>query len=170
MPFTPFHFGLGAAVKAIVPRGFSFSVFCFAQVVADTEVLVHMARGDNRLHTFFHTIAGAVVVGLIALAAGKPLCQMILSWWAAQPDVPLKKYYNASPEIRPVPAITGAFLGSFTHVFLDGIMHIDVRPLWPFIDSNPFFALISPGALDLICLILAVLGAWICARIPNVKL
>src|SRR3954466_12367032 len=77
MPFTPFHFGVGAAVKAVVPRAFSFSAFCFAQVVTDTEVLVHMARGDNGLHTFFHTYVGAVAVGV---CGG--------SWEAAVPNDP----------------------------------------------------------------------------------
>jgi hypothetical protein len=37
MPFTPYHFGPGALVKAIMPRHFSFTVFCFAQIVTDFE-------------------------------------------------------------------------------------------------------------------------------------
>src|SRR3954466_14110762 len=90
---------------------------------------------------------------VFAVAVGKPLCQMIQRWWAAQPDVPLKEYFNPSPEIRAVPAITGSFLGSCSYVFLDSIMHGDVRPLWPLSDSNALFRLVSPGAIHLICLI-----------------
>jgi len=37
MPFTPFHFGPAAALKAAAPAHFSFMVFCYAQVVTDLE-------------------------------------------------------------------------------------------------------------------------------------
>ena len=37
MPITPFHFGPGAAVKAVAPRHFSFTVFAFSQVMIDLE-------------------------------------------------------------------------------------------------------------------------------------
>jgi hypothetical protein len=50
MPFTPFHLGPGAAVKAIAGDDFSFIVFGGAQALMDIEPLVHMVRGDAVLH------------------------------------------------------------------------------------------------------------------------
>jgi hypothetical protein len=170
MPFTPFHFGLGIAVKAAIPRRFSFSVFCFAQIVTDSEVLVYMARGSSQLHGFFHTFVGAGVVGLFSVIAGRPLCRSFLRWWSANPNLPLKDYYNGSPEIRIGPAITGAFVGSMTHVLLDSFMHADVRPMSPWTNQNPLFGYVGPGAIHLICFVLGVVGALICARLPNAKL
>jgi len=59
MPFTPFHFGPGATVKGLSPRYFSFSVFCFAQVIMDLEVPFLMARNaDRRWHGWSHTLVG----------------------------------------------------------------------------------------------------------------
>ena len=57
MPVTPFHFGPGAAVKAAIPRHFSFTVFCFAQVVTDCETAYHMLRHEYPLHRWMHTYA-----------------------------------------------------------------------------------------------------------------
>ena len=169
MPFTPFHFGPGATVKGLSPRYFSFSVFCFAQVIMDLEVPFLMARNADRWHGWSHTLVGATVMGMVSLAIGWPVCRRLLRWWSAQPDVPLKEYYNPIPEILAVPAITGAFVGTFSHLFIDAIMHSDVRPLWPFSDSNGLFGLIGAGTMHGICFVLGVIGALICARVrsPN---
>ena len=170
MPFTPFHFGPGAVLKAAIPRYFSFSVFCFAQVVADVEVLVYMARGGEKLHGYCHTYLGALGVGLFSVVVGRPLCRYFLRWWSAQPQVPLKEYYGGSPEIGFGQAVGGAFIGSFSHVFLDSVMHSDLRPLLPFNDQNAMFGGIGPGTIHLVCFLLAIVGALVCARMPNSKL
>ena len=67
MPFTPFHVGPGAAIKAIMPRHFSFTVFCFAQIVTDIETAFYLLRGEYPLHRIFHTYLGATVVAMDAL-------------------------------------------------------------------------------------------------------
>jgi len=46
MPLTPFHFGPAAAIKAIAPAHFSFTVFCYSQVVIDLETGFHLLRGE----------------------------------------------------------------------------------------------------------------------------
>jgi hypothetical protein len=164
MPFTPFHFGLGAALKGAARGRFSFLVFCFAQVVMDTEVLVYMARGGNQLHGFFHTYLGALAVGFISVILGWPLCRRFLRWWSAEPHVPLKQYYAASSDISIGAAFTGAFVGSFSHVLLDSFMHGDMRPQWPFSEENQLFGAVSAGLLHLICFLLGIFGVFICAR------
>ena len=170
MPFTPFHFGPGAVLKAAIPRHFSFSVFCFAQVATDIEVLAYMARGTDQLHGYFHTYVGAAGIGLFSVVVGRPVCRRFLRWWSSQPQVPLKEYYGGSAEISFTQAVGGAFIGSLSHVFLDSIMHRDIRPFLPFNNSNSIFGVIGPGALHLVCFLLAVVGTLICARIPKSKL
>ena len=32
-----------------------------------------------------------------------------------------------------------AYIGAFSHVLLDGIMHDDMRPFFPLTDANPAF-------------------------------
>jgi hypothetical protein len=163
MPFTPFHFGPGAAVKAAIPRQFSFCVFCFAQVLVDIEVIVYMIRGGERWHGWAHTYVGAGVVALLSVLIGWPICQWALRWWSVEPNLPLKEYFHPSPDITLLPAVSGAFIGSFSHVFLDALMHRDVQPFLPFSDAN-LFGIVGAGALHLLCVVLGVVGVFVCGR------
>jgi len=70
MPFTPFHFGPAAALKAAAPTRFSFTVFCYAQVVTDLETGFYLVRGEYPVHRFFHTYLGGAVVGHLAWRSG----------------------------------------------------------------------------------------------------
>ena len=145
MPFTPFHFGPAALLKAIVPRHFSFTVFCFAQVVTDVEVLVHMALKDGALHQHLHTYVGATGVALFSFLAGRPVCDRAIRWWRRTPDMPFKEYYDPQPGIPYIAALTGALIGTYSHVWMDSIVHPDVTPWAPFNTFNWNYHLIGPG-------------------------
>ena len=69
MPFTPFHFGPGLALKGIIGRHMSFSAFVVANVAIDIEPLYYMLRNDPPLHRELHTAIGAMLlaVGLMLL-------------------------------------------------------------------------------------------------------
>jgi hypothetical protein len=159
MPFTPFHFGPGAAIKAIALRRFSFTVFCFSQVVTDCETLYYMARGLYPWHRFFHTYVGATLAAILCIFVGRPICQFGLRIWAGWRDAPFKEYFPAPTAISWSGAATGAFVGTYSHVFLDSIMHPDIRPFMPFSAANPFYLLIGPGTLHLVCFVLGLIGA-----------
>src|SRR5947207_9080401 len=113
MPFTPFHFGPGAAIKAVAPKYFSFTVFCFAQVATDCETAYYMIQGMYPWHRFFHTYFGATIVGCGSVILGRPLCQLALRICAAGSEPPLK------PVIPLRSAVIGAFIGTYSHVVLD---------------------------------------------------
>jgi hypothetical protein len=162
MPFTPFHLGPGALLKAIAPRHFSLSVFTFAQILTDTEVLVHMANADARPHQYFHTPFGAAVVGVTSLALGRPICRRALRWWHGA-DVQLKEYFDPSPEISLLAGATGAFIGAFSHLALDAVVHADVRPFSPWSESNPFYRAMGAGTLHALCFLAGVVGVIACA-------
>jgi hypothetical protein len=164
MPFTPFHFGPGAAVKAGMSRYFSFSVFCFAQVVTDCETAYHMARQEYPLHRWMHTYAGATVVAVFCIVVGRPICQAIVRGWRDWPDAPFKEYFPGAERISLVSAIIAAFVGTYSHVFLDSIMHSDVQPFQPWNSYNPSFGIMGVFALHILCVFLGIAGALYLAR------
>ncbi len=65
MPFTPFHLGAGAALKAIGGRHFSFMVFGGSQVLMDIEPLIGLVQGWDVLHGYTHTLVKIVVINHI---------------------------------------------------------------------------------------------------------
>jgi len=157
MPFTPFHLGPGAVFKAIGGRHFSFMVFGGAQVLMDIEPLVRIYQEAPILHGYTHTILGAAVIGVIATITGKPISQFVLNRFGI-PHYPLSWLASAS----------GAFVGTFSHVLLDAIMHADMRPWWPLSAENQLLRIIPVETLHIVCVACGVLGgagvAWRFAR------
>ncbi|HEX8610293.1 MAG TPA: metal-dependent hydrolase [Telluria sp.] len=152
MPFTPFHLGPGAAMKAVGGRHFSFMVFGGAQVLIDLEPLVRIFVGTGILHGPTHSLPGALVVGAVAALTGKPVSEYVL-----------RLLRIAHQPISWLASCTGAFLGTFSHVALDAILHVDMQPWWPLSNTNELLGLVSPRALHLGCLLLAVLGGAVAA-------
>ena len=132
MPFTPFHFGPGAAIKAVIPAHFSFTVFCYSQVVTDLETGFHILRGEFPLHRFFHTYLGATFVGLFApLQAGHSARSLFEFGRLGLRDVSLGGLCSLLAQISWSIAFVSALLGTYSHVVLDSIMHRDVAPSLP---------------------------------------
>jgi membrane-bound metal-dependent hydrolase YbcI (DUF457 family) len=154
MPFTPFHLGPGALFKAIGWRHFSFMVFGGSQVLMDVEPLVGMIRGSAVLHGYTHTLLGALVIGTIAGAIGRPVSLFFLRLHQV-PHHPFT--WTAS--------FAGAFVGTFSHVVFDALMHADMNPWWPFVDGNPLLGALSTGWLHLGCLAAGAVGcAFVAVR------
>lgn len=146
MPVTPFHFGPGAAIHSAAPRYISFLSFCAANVLIDIEPLYYMLTGQVRLHRFFHTYIGATLVAIAAV--------LLFRVARATPLPDVLRWRELS--LRAV--AIGAFLGTYSHIVLDSVMHADIRPFAPFSDANPLLALVSLRALHLFCLIAGALG------------
>lgn len=150
--------GPGTAIKAVTGSYFSLMVFGFAQVVIDIEPLIRIIRHDKVLHGLTHTYLGAFIIGLFSLFAGRFLCQWMLRIWNAFFINKYMRWLQVNTDISWVAAITGAFIGTFTHVLLDSLMHEDVQPFFPFSLQNNLLHLISPGWAYLICSLLGVFG------------
>ena len=148
MPFTPFHLGPGLVFKAIGGRHFSFMVFGGAQVLIDIEPGLGLALGWPVLHGWTHTFAGAAVIGAIAGVAGKPASTRVLRWLRI-----------VHPPLTWTASFIGAFVGTFSHVLLDGLMHADMRPLAPWSEANPWFGWIPMERVYDGCVVAAVVGA-----------
>ncbi|MDP2226262.1 MAG: hydrolase [Moraxellaceae bacterium] len=148
MPFTPLHMGPGLLMKALLQGSFSVMVFGWAQILIDIEPLVAILRHDAVLHGWSHTWIGATVIALVAALTGKPAAVLGLRLFNLSSHLPLS---------WPV-AFVSAFIGTWSHVLLDSVMHADMLPWRPLTDANPALGLISTGMLHLFCLVSGVLG------------
>ena len=150
MPFTPFHFGPGAAIHSAAPKRISFISFCVSNVLIDIEPLYYMVNDDPPLHRFFHTGLGATLVAVATIAvflAAKSFARRFrlpnfLDW----------------QKLSLYPVAVGAFIGTYSHIGLDSLMHADIRPFAPFSESNPLLGVISIPALEAACVVAGLIG------------
>lgn len=152
MPFTLFHLGPGLAFKAVGGRHFSFMVFGGSQVLMDIEPLVGIIQGRPILHGITHTVAGALVIGLVSGAIGRPIAELALG---------LMRIRH-----RPITwavAFASGLIGTYSHIGLDAIMHHDMTPLWPLATGNGMLRSMSLGQLHMLCLEAGILGGLVIA-------
>ena len=158
MPVTPFHMGPGLAVKSVAGNHFSVLMFGVAQVAIDIEPGIGMLSGSSTLHGWTHTYLGATVIAAGVLLLARPLCVVILKWWNRELATQ-RVGWIASPEKIGWPAAAaGAFIGTYSHVALDSLMHLDIRPFAPFSDDNGLLGLVSYSALHVGCAVAGVAG------------
>ena len=158
MPFTPFHFGPGAAICAMFGRRFSFTVFVLSQALIDLEPGVRMVLDREPLHPHMHTYAGATLVALVAGAIGRPLCEAVLRAWNRRLSAAQARWLGVDTTITPTAAWSAAIVGAYSHVAIDSIMHADMQPWMPFGAGNPLLGLVSIETLQLACAVLGLLG------------
>ncbi len=151
MPFTPFHMGPGIFLKAALQGSFSLMLFGWAQIIMDIQPLVVLITGEGHLHGFSHTYLGATLLAVFSALTGKHLSEFALQW------LQLNKFLSTT--ITWPIAFLSAFIGSYSHVLLDSIMHMDVQPFYPVNLSNSFLGLISIHTLHKICLYSGLIGA-----------
>ncbi len=153
MPFTPFHMGPGILIKALLQSSFSLMVFGWSQIVMDIQPLIVLVTGEGHLHGFSHTYIGASLLAVFSGVTGKYLSQLVL--WLLQ----LRPSYNI--HIPWWVVFVSAFIGAFSHVFIDSLMHSDLEPFYPFTARNPFLRWVSVETLHRICLYSGLTGAVI---------
>lgn len=146
MPFTPFHFGPGLFVKSIAKK-FSFMIFIFSQIIIDLEPLYFILTNNPPLHRLFHTFLGANIVVFISVLIGKPICEFIIMGTRTLLKVCVPRVKISWPT-----AILTSIIGAYSHVFLDSLMHHDIKPFWPFMDINPLLNRVSISGLHWFCI------------------
>lgn len=152
MPFTPFHFGPGYLVKSFITKRFHFLSFVASQVLIDVETAYNIFQQNHRLHTFMHTYLGSLTV--IPLGY---FCVYVSSKIARKIQIPvLHKVFGE--DWKPKVVVFSLFVGAWSHVLFDSIMHSDVRPFWPFSNKNAFNDLIDVGYLHMLCIVCASVG------------
>jgi membrane-bound metal-dependent hydrolase YbcI (DUF457 family) len=152
MPFTPFHMGPGILIKALLQGSFSLMVFGWAQIVMDIQPLFVLITGDGHLHGFSHTYIGATLLAIFSALSGKYLSEIGLK------ILGLADKTNAV-NIAWWVAFVSAFIGTYSHVAIDSIMHSDVEPFYPLSQANKLLGLITMGELHQFCVLSALVGA-----------
>ena len=146
--------GIGIFTKSILQGSFSLMVFGWAQIVMDLQPLVVMFTGQGHLHGFSHTYLGASLITILSAVSGKYLSEIgLLILRISKKENPIK--------IKWWVVFLSAFIGTFSHVFLDSIMHSDVQPFYPMSPNNILWGIISVSLLHKICLYSGLIGAGI---------
>lgn len=143
--------GPGILIKAVLQGSFSLMVFGWTQIVMDIQPLVVMITGSGHLHGFTHSFIGASLIAVFAGLTGKYLSELGLRILKIGREQPITIIWAV--------AFSSAFIGSYSHVVLDGIMHVDLEPFYPFTAHNGLLGLISVEALHKLCLYSGLLGA-----------
>lgn len=163
MPITPFHFGPGALIKAVLPASFSWTVFALSNCLIDLEpVGLFLLTGDPA-HPWLHTLPGAIAVAGIAATLGRKPCEMALRFWNRQFSYGQARWIGVDATISAAVAWISALIGTLSHLVLDSVMHADVMALWPFTEDNFLRGVVSLNTLHWSCLaagLLALLFWW----------
>ena len=149
MPFTPLHMGPGLVVKACMQGAFSLMVFGWSQILIDLQPLFVLLTGKGELHGWSHTFVGATPIAIVAALSGKYLGELGLRILRMPKEIPI---------VWRV-AFVSAFIGTYSHVMIDSVMHFDQAPFAPFIDDSPLLGAISIPTLHLLCVASAAIGA-----------
>ena len=154
MPFTPFHMGPGILIKALLQGSFSLMVFGWAQIVMDIQPLFVLITGDGHLHGFTHTYIGATLLAILSALSGKYLSEIgLIILGLADKSNPVNIAWWV--------AFVSAFIGTYSHVVLDSIMHSDVEPFYPLSQATSLYGLITVDELHQLCLFSALVGSVI---------
>ena len=149
MPFTPYHIGFGILIKSFIQKHFSFIIFAWAQILMDIQPLLVLILGRGKLHGLSHTIIGAGVIGVLAGLSGEIIFRIFARY---------KRGFAVLPRIN---LYVSAFIGTYSHVILDDIMHADVNLFYPYTDKIDFYRIISLATLHKFCLFAGLLGLMI---------
>jgi membrane-bound metal-dependent hydrolase YbcI (DUF457 family) len=158
--------GPALALKAGADRRFSILTFGFAQIAMDIEPLIGMLRGSPVLHGFTHTYAGATLIALAVAWLAPFLCTPILRRYNREVVAAGAGWLSCSESLSRQALLLGAFIGTFSHVLLDSLMHADMQPFWPLSAGNPLLGLLPWQQVYRFCFWLGMAGAvaWLLVR------
>jgi len=122
-------------------------VFGGSQVLMDIEPLVRMIRHDSVVHGTSHTILGALVIGAIAGTAGRPITEFAL-----------RILHIPHRTLTWTVSFISSFVGTYSHILLDAVMHKDMHPLWPLSARNGLLGIMPTSWLYILCLATGALG------------
>lgn len=140
MPFTPYHFGPGLMTKSIFGKNFSIIAFAISQVLIDLESLYYLLKHASHVHRLLHTYLGATLIVFCTVILTKLILKMLnmpTNWFAI---------------------IFASIFGAYSHILLDSIMHADIRPFYPILESNHLLRIIEIPLLHELCVYSGMLG------------
>ncbi len=170
MPITPFHLGPGILIKAIFQGFFSLIIFGWAQILMDLQPLFAIITGVGKLHGFSHTYAGATLIAFISAYTGKWIYEMVMLFIKKDFTEYQKKLFDVPKKLTMGVCVISAFLGTYSHVVLDSIMHGDIKPFYPINLENYLYLVLSFENLHKLCIYTGIIGTTIFFAIRYLKL
>lgn len=138
MPLTPLHLAVGFPARKFA----SIKAFIIVNILIDLEPGLIMFFGMDTLgyplHQAVHTLGGATLMAVTTVLLGIPYKGQFRTW------------------------LYGAFLGGYSHIFLDALVHSDVEPFAPIVAGNPMYLNIEP-AVSIACAVVLsyYLAKWV---------
>ena len=149
MPITPLHLGILAPLNHWLPGKVNNLSFWLVTLWLDASAIAYYAFGLEMgefhgpdTHSF---IAAAALAGIIAMLGLGYYVFKELFWSALQEN-----------SERALAWICGAYLGGFSHILLDAMVHSEMLPFAP-LPGNPFYW----GGMDMISGILVFSLFWL---------
>ena len=169
MPVTPLHMGPGLLVKATLGRQMSVVAFGLSQVAIDIEPLLAFVLGWTVLHGWTHTYLGATLIAALVTALGRSPAEWIVRRWNQELRFHKLDRFQSPEGLSIAQVACGAFIGTYSHVAIDSLMHPDMRPFAPLSAARPLLDLASYDEVSLACAILLVLGLAACLFWPRTR-
>ena len=152
MPITPLHLGLLAPLNHWLPGKVNNLAFWIVTLWLDASAIAYYALGlemgefhGPTTHSF---IAAFAISGMVACAG------VLYMLWRA--TVHARSTLAAG---QPWPWVIGAFLGGFSHILLDAMVHSEMLPFHP-LPGNPFYW----GGMEPVSILLVPLAIWLTAQ------
>ena len=98
-----------------------------------------------------------------AVRAGRPVGEWALRVWNAWLSPAQARWLAYESRIPWSAAGAGAFVGAYSHVAIDSIMHGDMEPFAPLWAGNPSLLVVSVETLQWICVAAGVIAVAILA-------
>ena len=144
MPFTPYHMGFGLIAKSAKSAKVSLIMFGFSQIVIDLEQLYKHIQTPHGFayHGLTHTIIGATIIAIICLP-----CRSML-----------ERLFRRT--ISKPSAIYGAFIGVYSHLLLDSLVHSEVslHLFWPLHIDSHLYGYITLQQINILCIFMGIIG------------
>ncbi len=161
MPVTPLHLGPGQQLKSLRQGWFSMVIFTWTQLLMDLQPILVVLTGKGELHGFSHSYVGASIIAIIAAYTGKWIYYWIYLFVDKDFTDYQKKIFNVPAKLTLAIGTSSAFIGSFSHVLIDSIMHADMQPFYPLDIENQVLLLVSIEILHRICVYAGLTGALV---------
>ncbi len=124
----------------------------------DLQPLLVILTGKGNLHGFSHTYIGATLIAIFSILTGRWIYQAIMFFIKKDFSEYQKKLFDVPKKLTLRVCIISAFIGTYSHVLLDSIMHADVKPFYPINLDNDINLIISINSLHKLCIYTGLLG------------
>ena len=135
MPITPLHLGVLAPLNHFYPKKVSNVSFILVNLWLDAVAFMYLILDMNHIYSLEDVHGNHSMLYALILAT-----------------------FVAIPGILSMRWVLGAYIGGVTHILLDMLVHSDVFPMAPWIETNPFY--LGEYALPVISWLLVPLCAW----------